>query len=182
MFEVGGEIRVIERFAQLRYRTKFGENLAYARHRGWTASKLRLGHRPDGAAADHLDGRPSPISHHVRSGTISGGCHHESGRPRPAPARLPPRALGRHAADRDRPCPRPRSGALLPSNLDITLACPVRWAIINAGALQARQRRAVITRCSTRGAAQTAQSSEATRAKFLDLLRLLMRKFRLIDD
>jgi hypothetical protein len=93
------------------------ENLAYALHRGLTASNLRLGHRPDGAGAVHLDGRPSPISHHVRSGKISGGCHHESGR-RSSTARLPPRALGRYAAERDRPCPRPRSGALLLSSVD----------------------------------------------------------------
>jgi hypothetical protein len=36
-------------------------------------------------------------------------------------------------------------GSALTVDVDITLACPVRWAIINAGALQARQRRAVIT-------------------------------------
>lgn len=67
----------------------------YALHRGLAASNLRLGDRPDRAGADHLDGRPSPISHHVRSGTVFGGCHqHPGGDVAPAPARLPPRALG----------------------------------------------------------------------------------------
>jgi hypothetical protein len=91
---------------------------------------------------------------------------------------------------------------MLPIGL-MTLARPVPWAIINAGALAAtvavsfasgaRTFNGADTRTASddlirasnsehRSLRETAQLSEATRAKLGNLLRLLMRKFKLIDD
>ncbi len=92
-----------------------------------------------------------------------------------------------HVVENPRATAAPHLRGTLPIDL-MTLACPVPWAIINAGALVAMvavsfvSGGAMILSGLQKTAKQTAQFSEATRAKLRNPLPLLMRKLKLIDD